>query len=77
MSGIIIKVEALAGSDIGTVCKKLVKLSSLLETTITCDFNGVLLMCRQGDTANALEEDFHRLLRLDRPYKIATGGAHG
>ena len=67
-----INVEATPGSDIGEACKDAIGLADKLGHTVCFDFNGVHVMAHPNTDPVALEQAWHREIKRETPYKIAS-----
>ncbi len=66
MSPAMLRVEFVAGSDIGEAAKEMVRLAGQLQLNVIADFNGVDLMIRPGDTPESLVEAYWRAIEAEK-----------
>lgn len=71
MSQLILKVEALAGTDISEACKEMCELATKTNVNVAAKFNGVSLHCRPNGNPSSLADKFHEELNSKHPIKMA------
>jgi len=69
-------VKGIAGSHIDDTCRDMVELASRIQIAVECNFNGVSLYCKPGDSPEHLARRYHDALEADRKFATVTRGEH-
>lgn len=72
---LILKMEAMAGDSVETICAEMVELAERLKVSVQVKANGVTLVAHQNGNASDLYQKFQaEIISLSRMKIASTGG---